>query len=178
MSAGAVAKTGLPCVLFVQVFLDIADQTTKRHDARRTINNKFIVIGKLMSYFGTASHSNSKQTNTPVGILLFVALFVIDALLPSQQRNMDGCWTQSRHQGISDAKLSHILYTILGVPYFQLWRILGYPGDAAYPLIMLNALCAAFGICGFYLFLKGVAFIAILGAYTLCIGLCIFIWLL
>lgn len=89
-------------------------------------------------------------------LALFVVLFAIYAALPSQQRNMDGPLgdIEAVTRGISDAGPRHFLYTYIGVPYYQGWQWLGYPGDAAYPLIALNAFCAALGVCGFYLFLR------------------------
>lgn len=101
-------------------------------------------------------HNNSKKAACLSGIVLFVALFLIYAAFPSQQRNFDGPLQdiQAITTGTSNTGSRHFLYTYIGVPYYRLWRALGYTADAAQPMLLLNAFCAVIGICGFYVFLR------------------------
>jgi len=95
-----------------------------------------------------------KWTRVRLGLLLFVVLFLVFASLVSQQRDRDGPLqdTERVTNGQIDPSARHILYTCIGVPYYRLWRQLGYTGDAAYPLQLLNAVSGALGATGSFVF--------------------------
>jgi hypothetical protein len=89
------------------------------------------------------------------GLFLFVVAAIICLSFFSQQRNADGPLQDIARvtEGQVDRNARHILYTLLGVPYYGLWRGLGYAQDAAQPLQVLNAVCGAFGVVGLFVFL-------------------------
>jgi hypothetical protein len=77
-----------------------------------------------------------------------LAALVAYASFPSQQRHWDGAIQDAASvtQGRVDPAARHFLYTLVGVPYFEVWKALGYPGDATWPLQVLNAVLGATGV--------------------------------
>ncbi len=80
-------------------------------------------------------------------LLYFFTMLAVFGLLTSQQRNFDGPLQDIARvtKGQIDAGARHPLYTVIGVPLYRLLRSLGYLGDAGFPLLMVNAVCAALG---------------------------------
>lgn len=98
------------------------------------------------------------QRASPVhwfGLAIFLAALLSYAAFPSQQRNADGPLQDIQRitLGEPDSSARHILYALVGVPYFRLWRLLGYAGDAAYPMQLLNSVCGALGVLGLFVLL-------------------------
>lgn len=114
-----------------------------------------------MSATEEQEHFIMKLTNPASrgGALLFVTVLALFVLFPSQQRNSDGPLQDIARitAGQIDPGARHFLYSIVGVPYYKLWRWAGYAGDAAYPMQLLNAVCGALGALGIYVFFRQIS---------------------
>jgi hypothetical protein len=111
-------------------------------------------VGKLkrQTRFG-----GDRLSGAALAFVLFAVTLAAYAFLVSQQRNFDGPLHDAMRvaRGEVDPTPRHPLYTYVGLPFYRLWRAIGYSGDAAYPLQVLNAFCGALGVCGLLVFLKG-----------------------
>jgi len=81
-------------------------------------------------------------------LVLLLTLSIIYLALPSQQYDLDTLGELSRINGLdaTSPDPAHMLYVILGIPFYSLWLHLGYAGDALRAMQVFNALCGAMAI--------------------------------
>ena len=93
---------------------------------------------------GLGIHLNS----TAAGFLLSVWALAVYGFFASRQHNWDGAIQEVVDITTGNIRFNsrHLLYTVIGYPYYLVWRTLGYTGDATIPLQVLNAFVAAVGV--------------------------------
>jgi hypothetical protein len=105
------------------------------------------------------NQQDSERTNWHLACLILLVTAGVYLSFPSQQRHWDGAIQNAIRvtEGKVDKESRHFLYTLIGVPYYNLWTAVGYRGDATWPLQIFNATLGAAGTVVLFIILLQVS---------------------